>query len=48
MDTAKLLAVLLPQQPAAAAEQIDRKAVRNALASIAKGDQDGLLDRLLG
>jgi hypothetical protein len=47
VDTAKLLAVLSPQQPAPTAEQIDRKAVREALASIGAGDQEGVLDRLL-
>lgn len=47
VDTAKLLAVLAPQRSEPVAEQIDRKAVREALASIAVGDQEGVLDRLL-
>jgi hypothetical protein len=48
VDTAKLLAVLAPQRPEPTAEQIDRQAVRDALGSIATGDRDGVLDRLLG
>ena len=47
VDTAKLLAILSPQQPAPTAEQIDRKAVREALASIGAGVQEGALGRHL-
>lgn len=47
VDTAKLLAVLGPQgSPEPPVEQIDRQAVREALASVLTGDRDGLLDRL--
>src|SRR5262245_61508922 len=40
VDTAKLLAVLAPQHSAPVAEQIDRQAIRDALASIGAGDQE--------
>lgn len=48
VDTAKLLAVLGPQgSPEPAPEQIDRQAVRDALAAVLNGDRDAVLDRLL-
>jgi hypothetical protein len=47
VDTAKLLAVLAPQRPEPTSDQIDRKAVRDALASVSVGDQEGVLERLL-
>src|SRR5215813_5030425 len=40
VDTAKLLAVLSPQRPEPGTEQNDRKAVRDALASITNEDKE--------
>jgi hypothetical protein len=47
VDTAKLLAVLSPQRQEPTPEQIDRRAVREALASVVAQDRDDLLDKLL-
>jgi hypothetical protein len=48
VDTAKLLAMLGPQQPKdVTPEQLDKRAIRDALAAVAASDQDGVLDKLL-
>jgi hypothetical protein len=48
VDTAKLLAMLGPQAPKdVTPDQVDKRAVREALAAAVADDHDGMLDKLL-
>jgi hypothetical protein len=48
VDTTKLLAMLGPQAPRdVTPDKVDKRAVRDALATIVADDKDGVLDKLL-